>query len=388
VDVLDLPDPPTANDDTFQVVVDSPGEDLDLLANDSSAPDGVESLTITAVTATAQGGTVSIQQSGSLVQYVPPTGFNGQDSFTYTLSDDDGLSDQALVTVNVDSFQPGDVSGTVFIDIDGNGIQDANEMVIQGITISLSGTDFEGTPVQLTRTTDSNGNYNFDGLAPGSYVITETQPAYLLDGIETVDPTAGTITGDNEISIQLVEGADLVMTNFAERGREAAALSLADFFSSRPDPSLLVCTGSDPGFGWVALDPSWAAFDSVDASLDSESSGVDITVVDAGQSQDITVDVGQGDLGMSLFQDTTNQLLGVVGTPESFGIQFGSSAGGDEADGESLQDEPIFEQAFAEWLPAEQISSASELEEAAWPDEPQDQYLEAVDLLLQNWFSS
>jgi cyclophilin family peptidyl-prolyl cis-trans isomerase len=383
VDVLDLADPPTANDDIFQVVVDSPGENLDVRLNDSSAPDGVEPLTITAVTATAQGGTVTIEQSGTLVQYVPPLGFSGQDSFSYTITDDDSLTDQAQVTVNVDTFQPGDISGTVFIDIDGDGVQDAEEMVLSGITISLDGIDFESNAVQETRTTDSAGNYFFENLAPGTYVITETQPAYLLDGLETVDAAAGTVSGDNEITIQLVEGADLVSTNFAERGRAAATLSLADFFSARPDPSMLVCTGTDPGFGWVALDPSWTGFESVDATVAFSSSDLDISVIDAGQSLAVTVSIGSDASARTLFEDQTTQLLGIIGTPVELGIQ----AGGDEADGEPLTGELIIDEALANWNSAEHASSAVELEEIAWQQDSQGEYLAAVDLLLENWFS-
>jgi cyclophilin family peptidyl-prolyl cis-trans isomerase len=385
--VTDLADPPTANDDTFQVVVDSPGEDLDLLANDTSAPDAVEPLTITEVTpTTAQGGTATIVQGGTLVQYTPPTGFSGQDSFSYTITDDDNLTGQAQVTVNIDSFQPGDISGTVFIDIDGDGIQDASEMVLQGITISLVGTDFESNAVQLTRTTDSSGHYFFENLSPGSYVLSETQPAYLLDGLETVDSAAGTVTGGNEITIQLVEGADLVGTNFAERGRKATTLSLADFFSARPNPSLLFCSGTDAGFGWVALDPSWTGFESVDASLVAGNTAVDITVVDAGQSQQVTVDIGGDDPARTLYQDQANQLLGIIGTPDLLGIQDNPS-GENEADGESVSEEAIVAEAFADWNTSEERGTADELEEISWQENSRSQYLETVDLLLENWFA-
>ncbi len=385
--VADVADAPTANDDTFQVVVDSPGEDLDVRLNDTSAPDAVEPLTITAVTTTAQGGTVTIEQDGTLVQYIPPTGFSGQDSFSYTITDDDSLTDQALVTVNVDDFQPGDISGTVFIDIDGDGVQDTGEMVLQGITISLSGTDFESNAVQLTRTTDSTGAYSFLGLAPGSYVITETQPEYLLDGLETVDAGAGTVTGGNEITIQLVEGADLVGTNFAERGRKAAVLSLADFFSAQPEPSLLVCSGTDPGFGWVALDTSWTGFESVDASLAAGNTAIDITVTDAGQSQQVTVDIGSGDPARTLYQDPSNQLLGISGTPDLLGIQDSQQSGGNEADGESVSDGTVVDGAFADWSRSEGQVQVDPLEEIQWQEDSVEDYPRNVDLLLANWFA-
>ena len=46
-------------DDTFTVAEDSGATALDVLANDSSAPDTGETLTVTAVTQPATGGTVT-----------------------------------------------------------------------------------------------------------------------------------------------------------------------------------------------------------------------------------------------------------------------------------------------------------------------------------------
>ncbi|HBH54383.1 MAG TPA: hypothetical protein DDY91_21060, partial [Planctomycetaceae bacterium] len=41
-------------------------------------------------------------------------------------------------------------------------------------------------------TTDANGAYSFGNLRPGSYQITQTQPAGYLDGQETVGSAGGT----------------------------------------------------------------------------------------------------------------------------------------------------------------------------------------------------
>jgi predicted outer membrane repeat protein len=78
--------PPVANADTIGTV-----QDLALsapvgkfLANDTSPINGT--LTVLSVTSpSTAGGTVSL--AGSSVSYTPPNGFQGSDSFTYTLSD-------------------------------------------------------------------------------------------------------------------------------------------------------------------------------------------------------------------------------------------------------------------------------------------------------------
>ena len=76
------------------------------------------------------------------------------------------------------------ISGRVFVDGDNDGIADAADTGIPGVTVTLTGTDDLGNPVTLTTTTDLAGGYGFAGLRPGTYAVTETQPAGYLDGID------------------------------------------------------------------------------------------------------------------------------------------------------------------------------------------------------------
>ena len=68
-----------------------------VLANDSD-PDG-DPLTIISVTTPINGGLAVI--SGNAVTYTPPTAFVGSDRFAYTISDGNGGSATAMVTINV-----------------------------------------------------------------------------------------------------------------------------------------------------------------------------------------------------------------------------------------------------------------------------------------------
>src|SRR5207247_5126754 len=52
------------------------------------------------------------------------------------------------------------LSGTVFSDANTNGVQEAGEEGLTGVTITLTGTSTNGTAVSLTTTTDPNGNYS------------------------------------------------------------------------------------------------------------------------------------------------------------------------------------------------------------------------------------
>jgi Tol biopolymer transport system component len=63
------------------------------------------------------------------------------------------------------------ISGAVFNDLNANGLKDGGESGQSGWTIYL---DADGNG-QLSTTTDGNGSYSFDGLAPGSYTVAEVQ---------------------------------------------------------------------------------------------------------------------------------------------------------------------------------------------------------------------
>jgi hypothetical protein len=62
-----------------------------------------------------------------------------------------------------------------------------------------------------------NGFYHFDNLVPGSYTVSEAQPAGYLDGKDTAGSTGGSnAVNDVLSSITLVSGANSVENNFGE----------------------------------------------------------------------------------------------------------------------------------------------------------------------------
>jgi hypothetical protein len=91
-------DAPSAADDAVLMAVDGGSISINVLENDSTAPDAGENLAVLAVGAAA-GGTVVID--GSTVLYTPTTGFTGSDTFSYTIGDGHGGTDSATVTVTV-----------------------------------------------------------------------------------------------------------------------------------------------------------------------------------------------------------------------------------------------------------------------------------------------
>ena len=88
VTVTNTNDPPTATDDQFAVNPDSSNNPLDVLANDSADPDPGETITIVALTTPSHGTAENF--GGTLIRYTPTAGYEGPDSFTYTIEDSNG----------------------------------------------------------------------------------------------------------------------------------------------------------------------------------------------------------------------------------------------------------------------------------------------------------
>ncbi|MCL4206714.1 MAG: choice-of-anchor D domain-containing protein [Pirellulaceae bacterium] len=87
-------------------------------------------------------------------------------------------SGQSNATIDAGLLQAAAIGDRVWRDLDGDGIQDVGEPGLPGVTVTLTGTNALGSPVNRTTTTDANGNYLFNGstLLPGTYVVTVTNP--------------------------------------------------------------------------------------------------------------------------------------------------------------------------------------------------------------------
>ena len=122
----------------------------------------------------------------------------------------------------------GSLSGYVYSDLDGDGIRDPGERGISGVTVTLTGTDINGTAVNRSTTTGSDGGYRFDAVGASDaagYTLTETQPAGAADGIDSVGNLGGT-AGDDVISGIVFPNAATVGTdyNFGEANAPGLAL--------------------------------------------------------------------------------------------------------------------------------------------------------------------
>ncbi len=76
-----------------------------------------------------------------------------------------------------------------------------------------------GQAVNQQTTTDANGQYTFSNLQPGTYNVTQTQPAGFQDSNETVGTAGGTAAageGADAINNVPLNTADSTGNNFGE----------------------------------------------------------------------------------------------------------------------------------------------------------------------------
>ncbi|MEX2560496.1 MAG: SdrD B-like domain-containing protein [Pirellulales bacterium] len=138
------------------------------------------------------------------------------------------------VNNNFGELPPASLAGCVYLDINNNGLQNAGESGIFGVTILLTGTDDLGDAVNLSTMTDSNGHYSFGNLRPGTYRINEVHPAVFLDGIDTLGSLGGAMTNDQFTGIVLAPAAAGVDYCFGERGLEPTLISKEQLLASTP----------------------------------------------------------------------------------------------------------------------------------------------------------
>lgn len=138
----------------------------------------------------------------------------GNDSQTDTISAIAIGAGKALVDYNFCEVLPASIAGQVFVDLDFDCIRDEDEQPLSGVTIELR--DASGKVVATTLT-DANGQYKFVGLRPGTYSVTETQPAGYFQGGQKAPATGGDDSLDDVISqLALASGDAIREANFCE----------------------------------------------------------------------------------------------------------------------------------------------------------------------------
>lgn len=169
---------------------------------------------------------------------------------------------------------PARIFGNVFIDANGDGTQNGGELPQSGVVVQLN-----SAGPTVTRTTGADGTFSFDGLAAGTYTLSELVPSGYF---QTAPPAPGTFT--------------VTVVNGDIKGPYAFGNSLA------PPP-----TGSISGDKWLDLDEN-----GVVNGLDFPLAGIVFVLTDAGGVQRTTTSASDGTFHFTLLPAGTYDLKEVL----------------------------------------------------------------------------
>lgn len=190
---------PTAANDTASVAEDSSNNTVNVLSNDSSAPDIGETLTVTAVGTPSQGGTVTVGSAGANVKYTPAENFAGTETFTYTISDGNGGTATATATMTVTNVNDPPVATNDTATV----AEDSNATVINVLTNDSFAPDTGETLTVSTVTQGASGGTVTIGTGGANLSY---KPAANFAGTDTFtytisDGHGGTATGTVTVTV-------------------------------------------------------------------------------------------------------------------------------------------------------------------------------------------
>ncbi|QDG52672.1 tandem-95 repeat protein [Persicimonas caeni] len=191
ITVREVNDGPTATDDTLTTDEDTPAT-ADVLANDTD-PEG-DNLSVS-ITTSPSNGTASVTSAGE-ISYTPDADFNGSDSLAYTLSDGNGGTAMATLSIQVTAINDAPVAADDTAGTNEN--QSVNVAVLQndddvdGDTLSVTGTTTSAQGVTVTVESDNSVTYQ----PPTDYVGTDSFDYTISDGTATATATV-TVTVNN-----------------------------------------------------------------------------------------------------------------------------------------------------------------------------------------------
>ncbi len=155
--------PPVAADDTASTKVNEPVV-LDITENDTD-PDGTIDKSTVTITEQPQHGTITVDATTGKVTYTPDPGYTGEDTFKYTVKDNQGkVSNVATATIKIKSNDPPKITTEDKVIMKGD--------VLDLMTLVTGATDEEDGDVKSKVKLKDDGG--FDPNKPGTYTITFT----------------------------------------------------------------------------------------------------------------------------------------------------------------------------------------------------------------------
>jgi hypothetical protein len=113
---------------------------------------------------------------------------------------------------HADAAEPGSIIGNVYCDKDKNGICDCEESGIKDIHVQIFTEHCGGTALQ-TVSTDEEGNFAFQGFAPGIYYV-------LVDLKYVCGGRVPTTTACQQVALEPGETVNLSAFGYSEYGQD------------------------------------------------------------------------------------------------------------------------------------------------------------------------
>lgn len=318
ITVNNVNDNPTAVNDTATARTGAGSITIDVLANDSSAPDGTETLTVTSVGTTSNGGSVTINSQGRL-DYTPAEDFSGVETFEYTISDGNGGQATAMVSVTVLAFVPGGITGAVFYDANNDGARASFESGLSGVKFFLVGTAENGDEVRLETVSDANGLYSFDEVMPGNYRIEKAAQPFTVNGqARVVGAVSATPLGANAVDLALSpDGLGGGEVNFSELGLQPQ-FSIWEALASSSRQGFYSAVHATDGQQWVRMDDGWDGVEVREVRMNAAGTQLTVTIRENGQTRQATVDRNDRTRVHIIGQEGDNYLVRFRGDRSAF----------------------------------------------------------------------
>jgi hypothetical protein len=314
VSVTTANDAPVANSDSASTAEDTPVQ-ISVLLNDTDADGDV--LSIASIGMPANGTAV---QSGNSVTYTPDTDFNGNDSFSYTVTDG-ALSASATVSVAVSAVNDAPLanadSATTNEDVAVQILVLANDVDPDGDVLSIASVDMpaNGTAVQSGNGITYTPNSNFSGNDSFSYTVS--------DGALSASTTVNIVV----VAINDAPTANADSASTAEDTPVQISVLLND---TDPDGDALSIVSVGNAANGAAVQSSGGILYTPNANFNGNDS-FNYTISDGSSTATAVVSVT-----ISAVNDTPIAVSDSVSTAENVAVQISVLANDSDPDGDAL----------------------------------------------------
>ena len=226
----------------------------------------------------------------------------------------------------------GSIGDTVYIDSNGNGVQDTGEAGLPNVTLEL----YQGGVFIGSAATDSSGKYLFAGLPNGAYTVTVVTATVPLNYVQTADPDQPGVpctTCDNTGAATVSGGGAVLTQDFGYKPQTTLYTVSGTVFNDL-DASGVITPG-EPGIAGVQVRVTYTDTNSnVVSVVTTVNANGQYTVTGIPAGSNVALNVVPGTLPNLTYTPTSASLLAITNlaadTPnQNFGYQqvLGSISG-------------------------------------------------------------